>query len=58
MRIAAMLEQLCAVPLLRVLSPARGLAVDALEQVARANMRWEQERLLGGAATVEQALAD
>jgi predicted metal-dependent HD superfamily phosphohydrolase len=52
------LDQLCAVPLLRTLSPARGLAVDALEQVARANMRWEQEQLRGDATTVEAALAE
>lgn len=51
------LEQLCEVPLLRVLSAARGMAADGLEQVARANMRWEQERLRGDAATVEAALA-
>jgi predicted metal-dependent HD superfamily phosphohydrolase len=50
------LDQLCAVPLLRVLSPAQGLAEDALEQVARANMRWEQERLRGDADSVEAAL--
>jgi hypothetical protein len=28
-----------------------------LEQAARANMRWEQERLAGPAASVEEALA-
>jgi predicted metal-dependent HD superfamily phosphohydrolase len=51
------LEQLCGVPLLRVLSPARGLATDSLELTARANMRWEHERLRGDAASVETALA-
>lgn len=51
------LEHLCAAPLLRVLSAAEGLAEDALERMARANMRWEQEMLLGPAETVEAALA-
>lgn len=50
------LDHLCAVPLLRLLSVRRGLAEDALEQAARANMRWEQERLAGPAASVEEAL--
>ena len=44
-------------PLLRLLSEAKGLAPDALEQRARMNMRWEQERLASDAANVEEALA-
>lgn len=54
---ARVLDQLCEVPLLRMLSAARGLAEDTLELQARANMRWEQARLRGDAATVEDALA-
>lgn len=50
------LDHLCAAPLLRLLSVARGLAEDALEQRARANMRWEQAALAGEAASVEEAL--
>lgn len=49
------LDHLCGVPLLRLLSAARGLAGDALETAARANMRWEQERLRGG-GPIEAAL--
>lgn len=52
------LDKLCAVPLLRRLSAARGLAEDALEARARANMRWEQKRLASDAASVEEALAE
>lgn len=50
------LDHLCDAPLLRLLSAAKGLAADALEQRARANMRWEQERLRSGASDVETAL--
>ncbi|MCW3847666.1 hypothetical protein OF829_10465 [Sphingomonas sp. LB-2] len=53
---ARVLEHLSAAPLLRVLSRARGLAYDALEQQARANMRWECEALGGNAPTVQAAL--
>ena len=42
--------------LLRHLSEAMGLAEDALETRARANMTWEIERLSGAAALVELAL--
>ncbi|PXA98602.1 hypothetical protein DMC47_07195 [Nostoc sp. 3335mG] len=41
----AVLDQLCGVPLLHRLSVAQGLDPDALEHRARANMRWEQDRL-------------
>ena len=44
-------------PLLRLLSETKGLAPDAPEQRARANMRWEKERLASDAASVEEALA-
>lgn len=50
------LDQLCDVPLLRMLSVARGLLEDTLEQHARANMRWEQERLRSDAPSAEAAL--
>lgn len=42
--------------LLRRLSAAMGLAEDALEAQARANMVWEVERLSGAATSVEAAL--
>lgn len=51
------LDHLCEAPLLRLLSAAKGLPADALEQRARDNMRWEQERLRGPAPDVEAALA-
>lgn len=54
---ARVLDHLCAAPLLRLLSVARGLGEDALEQQARANMRWEQAALAGDAPSVEAALA-
>lgn len=49
------LDHLCEAPLLRLLSVARGMAADALELTARANMRWEQERLRSG-GPIETAL--
>lgn len=54
---ARVLDHLCAATLLRQLARAQGLAEDALEQRARANMRWEQAALGGGAPSVETALA-
>jgi predicted metal-dependent HD superfamily phosphohydrolase len=54
---AKVLDHLCEAALLRLLSMAKGLPADVLEQAARANMRWEQERLAGPAASVEEALA-
>lgn len=52
------LDQLCEVPLFRLLSPATGLAPDELERRARDNMRWEQGRLHHGMGTIEALLAD
>jgi len=51
------LGSLSAAPLLRRLSAAQGLDETALEDRARANMRWEAERLAGSEGTVEAALA-
>lgn len=44
-------------PLLRVLAVGQGLPEAALEERARANMRWEAERLAGGEGSIEAALA-
>jgi predicted metal-dependent HD superfamily phosphohydrolase len=54
----AVLDQLCAVPLLHRLSAARGLGEGALEQRARANMRWEQDRLREDGPIVELLARD
>lgn len=50
------LDTLCAVPLLRVLSVRRGLAEDALEKAARGNMQWERAQLAGSDGSIEAAL--
>lgn len=51
------LASLSEAPLLRVLSAAQGLPETALEERARANMRWEAERLAESDGTIEAVLA-